>query len=154
MDDGAGVREDAEQTAGPGRRNVIAGAGAVGVGALGVIALAGCGAGGGAKPAPSVPAKLKGKVIAKTSEVPVGGGKILTDDKIVVTQPAKGEFKAFTAVCTHQGCTVGDVQKGIIQCPCHGSEFSVKDGSVKQGPASKPLSEFKVKVVGDGITVS
>ncbi|HEY3685479.1 MAG TPA: Rieske (2Fe-2S) protein [Streptosporangiaceae bacterium] len=154
MDDGAGVREDTGHPAGPARRNVIAGAGAAGVGALGVIALAGCGAGGGTKPEPSVPARLKGKVIAKTSDVPVGGGTILTDDKIVVTQPAKGDFKAFTAVCTHQGCTVGDVQKGVIQCPCHGSEFSAKDGSVKQGPASRPLAEFTVKVVGDGITVS
>lgn len=152
MGNGAGAR-GIEETTGPARRNVLAGAGAVGVGTLGVIALGGC-ASGGTKPAPSVPPSIKGKVIAKTSEIPVGGGKIFEDYKIVVTQPSKGTFKAFTAVCTHQGCTVGDVQKGIIQCPCHGSEFSVTDGSVKQGPAKAKLAEYKVKVVGDGITVS
>ena len=60
---------------------------------------------------------------------------MLTDDKLVVTQPTEGEFKGFTAVCTHQGCTVGRVEDGEIRCPCHGSRFSAEDGSVVGGPA-------------------
>lgn len=131
-----------------GRRGVLAGAGG-----LGVIALGGCAAGDG-KVTAIVPERIRGKVIAKTSEIPVGGGKILSDYKIVITQPTKGDFKAFTAVCTHQHCTVGDIRDGVIECPCHGSEFSVKDGSVEQGPAKAALPAFKVKVTGDGIAVS
>ena len=133
----------------PGRRYVLAGAGV-----LGVVAVSGCAAGGGTTETPTVPESVKGKVIAQTSEVPVGGGKVVEADKIVITQPAKGRYKAFSAVCTHQGCTVGEVKDGVIACPCHGSEFSAADGSVKRGPAGKPLTAFTATVKGDGIAVS
>lgn len=89
-----------------------------------------------------------------TSDVPEGGGTVLTDQKVVVTQPAKGEFKAFTAVCTHQSCLVTKVEDGQIVCPCHGSHYSIKDGSVTSGPAPSPLSAKKVTVEGDQISVS
>jgi nitrite reductase/ring-hydroxylating ferredoxin subunit len=69
------------------------------------------------------------------SDVPVGGGTVLKADKVVVTQPSKGEFKAFSAVCTHQGCLVAKVEGGQIVCPCHGSHFSITDGSPTSGPA-------------------
>ena len=95
-----------------------------------------------------------GGVQVAVSDVPVGGGTILKEQKLVVTQPAKGEFKAFTAVCTHQGCTVGEVSGGEIVCPCHGSHFSIKDGSPTSGPAQSPLSEKKVSVKGSQISVS
>lgn len=133
----------------PGRRGVLTGAGA-----LGLVAVGGCAGGGGGARKPALPDAIKGKVIARTSEIPVGGGKIISAHKIVVTQPTKGTYKAFTAVCTHQGCTVGEITGGVIQCPCHGSEFSVADGSVKQGPADAPLASYKVTVKGDGITVA
>lgn len=133
----------------PGRRGVLTGAGA-----LGLVAVGGCAGGGGGTRKPALPDAIKGKVIARTSEIPVGGGKIISAHKIVVTQPTKGTYKAFTAVCTHQGCTVGEITGGVIQCPCHGSEFSVADGSVKQGPADAPLASYKVTVKGDGITVA
>lgn len=100
--------------------------------------------GSGAPPAPTTDAG--GKALAKTSEIPVGGGKIFKDEKVVVTQPKQGEFKAFSAVCTHRGCTVGAVSDGKIQCPCHGSAFNVADGSVANGPAAKPLSPKTVAV--------
>jgi Rieske Fe-S protein len=90
--------------------------------------------------------------LAGTADVPVGGGKILADQKVVLTQPADGEFKAFTAVCTHQGCTVNSVSDGIIHCPCHGSQFSIEDGSVVGGPAPKPLGAVEITVEGDQIT--
>ena len=92
--------------------------------------------------------------LASTSDIPVGGGQIIKDRQIVVTQPAEGDFKAFTAVCTHQQCTVTSVQDGIIQCPCHGSQFSVEDGSVQGGPAPAPLEEIPITVEGSTITLA
>jgi Rieske Fe-S protein len=90
----------------------------------------------------------------KTSDIPVGGGKIFADDKLVVTQPTAGDFKAFSAVCTHAGCVVAKVADGTIDCPCHGSKYSIEDGSVEDGPAPKPLPEKTVAVTGDTLTVS
>ncbi|WP_141585990.1 Rieske (2Fe-2S) protein [Actinomadura sp. WMMA1423] len=129
-----------------GRRAVLCGAGAVGA-----AALAGCGSGGGG--AKSVD-DLRGKEVAKAADVPVGGGKVNGSEQVVVTQPSPGAFKAFTAVCTHQGCTVGGVSNGLIKCHCHGSEFRIADGSVQKGPAKKPLQEYPVQAKGDGIVVT
>jgi Rieske Fe-S protein len=84
----------------------------------------------------------------------VGGGTILKADKVVVTQPSKGEFKAFSAVCTHQGCLVAKVEGGQIVCPCHGSHFSITDGSPKSGPAQSPLQAKKVSDQGGTLTVT
>jgi nitrite reductase/ring-hydroxylating ferredoxin subunit len=89
-----------------------------------------------------------------TADVPVGGGKIFADEKVVVTQPSKGEFMAFSAVCTHQGCTVAEIAGGQIKCPCHGSVYSIEDGSVVAGPAPKPLPSKTVEVQGDQLSVS
>ena len=90
-------------------------------------------------------------VLAKTSDIPVGGGKILTDKKIVITEPQSGTFKAFTAVCTHQGCIVDTVSGGTINCPCHGSKFSIANGSVVNGPAPSPLAPVSIEVQGTSI---
>jgi Rieske Fe-S protein len=90
-------------------------------------------------------------VLARTADIPVGGGKILTDKKIVITQPQAGSFDAFTAVCTHQGCTVGSVAGGTINCPCHGSKFSITNGSVVNGPATSPLAPVSIKAQGSSI---
>ncbi len=90
--------------------------------------------------------------LASTSDVPVEGGKIVTaDGGVVITQPASGTFKAFTAICTHQGCTVGSVSGNVIMCPCHGSQFSAKDGSVVGGPAPAPLAAKSITVSGGQI---
>ena len=67
--------------------------------------------------------------LAETSDIPVGGGTIFADQEVVVTQPTEGDFKCFTAVCTHQGCIVSTVSDGTINCACHGSQYSIKDGS-------------------------
>jgi len=95
-----------------------------------------------------------GQELAKTSDIPVGGGKIFKKEKVVVTQPKKDEFKAFSAVCTHQGCTVGTVSDGTINCPCHGSKYHVADGSVAHGPAPKPLPAEQIKVEGNAIRLA
>src|SRR6266699_1835015 len=101
------------------------------------------GSGSGAAAAPAA--------LASTSDVPVGGGKILADKKIVLTQPKSGEFHGFSAVCTHAGCTVGSVSGGTINCPCHGSKFNITSGAVVNGPAASPLPPVNVKVQGTSI---
>jgi Rieske Fe-S protein len=90
--------------------------------------------------------------VAKSS-VPVGGGVIMSDADYVVTQPRKGTFKAFSDICTHQGCKLSEVASGTINCPCHGSQFSITDGSVANGPASTPLPEYQTTVSGGQVYV-
>lgn len=92
--------------------------------------------------------------LASTADIPVGGGAVFADQKVVVVQPTEGEFKAYSALCTHQGCPVDSVADGSIACPCHGSKFSVADGSVQGGPATTPLGEVAIKVEGDEITLA
>jgi Rieske Fe-S protein len=150
----------------PSRRNLITGLAAAGV-ALPVLAA--CGSSDGSGDTTGTTSSDSGGTGGaggttgggssggiKTSEIPVGGGKIFTRDKIVVTQPVAGEFKAFSAVCTHQSCLVTKVSGGTIDCPCHGSRYSIKDGSVEDGPAPKPLPAKTVAVspAGDTLTVS
>ncbi len=92
--------------------------------------------------------------LVATADVPVKGGVVLDGKKIVVTQPTAGEFKAFTAVCTHMQCLVSSVKNNTISCPCHGSTYSAADGSVKGGPASSPLKSVAVTVEGDQVVQS
>ena len=93
-----------------------------------------------------------GAALASTSDVPVGGCFVVAASKIVLTQPTEGDFKAFTAVCTHQGCIVESSTEGEIPCACHGSMFSLEDGSPQSGPASAALDAVKITVDGDSIT--
>ncbi|MFG1921408.1 Rieske (2Fe-2S) protein [Cryptosporangium sp. NPDC048952] len=92
-----------------------------------------------------------GTELGPSSEVPVGGGKIYASEKIVVTQPTAGTYKGFSAVCTHQGCTVSTVTGGKIICNCHKSHFSATDGSVVSGPAKTALPSESVTVSGDTV---
>ena len=92
-------------------------------------------------------AKPKGTVLGQASDIPVGGGAIYTAAKVVVTQPASGQYKAFSAVCTHVGCIVNKVTNGTIDCPCHGSEFKITNGAVVTGPAPSPLPARQIKIV-------
>ena len=144
-------------------RAVLAGAGATCVAALAGCATYNANSGGlaGAPPAQNTPAATGGEnangngspgdVLASTSDIPVGGGKILADKKIVLTQPKSGEFHGFSAVCTHAGCTVGSVSGGTINCPCHGSKFNITTGAVVNGPAASPLPAVSIKVQGTSI---
>jgi|SRR3954452_5220174 Rieske Fe-S protein len=95
-----------------------------------------------------------GSDLVATSAVPLDGGVVIQDKKVVVTQPSKGTFKAFTAVCTHMGCIVSQVSNNTITCPCHGSQYSAEDGSVMGGPAPAPLSPVNIKVKGGEIVAS
>ncbi|MGW0803683.1 Rieske (2Fe-2S) protein [Nonomuraea sp. NPDC002799] len=146
------------------RRTVVLGAGSAGLAAV----LTACASYGSptteasAEPpaeesssaAPKKKSGSKAKALADTSDIPEGGGKVFKDQKVVVTQPVAGEFKAFTAVCTHAGCTVATVSNQTINCPCHGSKFKIDDGSVANGPAGEPLAEKKITVDGDKIRLA
>ena len=134
----------------------------VGTGAAAAAALTGCGTGeppgrtvdpaaSGSDPAPTDAREETQGPLAHTGDVPVGGGIVLDQKNIVLTQPSKGTFKAFTATCTHQGCQVVEVKGGTIRCPCHGSQFKIADGSVAQGPAARALREIAINVDGTDI---
>lgn len=122
-----------------------AGAQATGAGPAGTAGpggTAGPNAGGGSGSTP----------IAKVADVKVGGGVIKGD--YVVTQPVAGTFKAFSSVCPHAGCNVNKIDGGVISCPCHGSQFSVKDGSVVTGPATTGLTGKAVKAEGGNVVLA
>lgn len=92
--------------------------------------------------------------LGKAADIPEGGGKVFKEQKVVVTRPSAEEYKAFSAVCTHQGCSVKEITGGHIVCPCHNSKFDISDGSVVSGPAKKPLPPAKVSVEGGSIKLA
>ncbi|MFF8469587.1 Rieske (2Fe-2S) protein [Streptomyces griseus] len=135
------------------RRRTVLAAGAAGAAALAT----GCGSSGGdgggdtsATPTATGDA-TGGAELARTGDIPVGGGTVFKERKVVVTQPEEGEFKAFSAVCTHASCLVSTVSDGTINCPCHGSRFSIADASVEAGPATRPLPAERISVSGGTI---
>lgn len=134
------------------RRQAIAGAAIAGVG---VPLLAACGS-DSSSPAGDGTASDNssgdaGGPLTTTAAVTVGSGVILEAPAVVITQPTEGDFKGFSSICTHQGCPVTDFVEGNIHCACHGSLFSATDGSVVQGPATKALAPFAIKVEGGDI---
>ncbi|CAL9392198.1 Cytochrome b6-f complex iron-sulfur subunit [Streptomyces sp. enrichment culture] len=156
---------------GPARRTVVAAAGAAGL----AVALTACGGSGDDASSSSADSgstggsqgdagsggsdgggdgAAAGAALAATADIPEGGGKVFADRKVVVTQPTAGDFKAFSATCTHQGCAVKSVADGVINCPCHNSNFSIADGSVKSGPATEPLPSVQITVSGGSITLA
>ena len=128
--------------------------------ALAAPLLAACGSGGdsGGEPSgsgsSSAPAPAGGSKLGSVADVPVGGGQVFPDQKVVVTQPSQGVWKGFSAVCTHAGCLVNQISDGTITCPCHLSKFSVTDGSVQSGPAPEPLPAVEVEVKNGEATVA
>lgn len=144
------------------RRTALRGAAVIGV----CAAASACGGGGdGSEGKPGSvsgvgignvggePAAAVGR-LGSADEVPVGGGRIYKAQKVVVTQPTAGEFMAFSAVCTHQGCIVSSVKGETIVCACHGSSFSIVDGAVLDGPAPAPLKERAVIESGGNLELT
>lgn len=158
--------ESVQPVSSPSRRTVVAAVGAAGL----AVALTACGsdddasgsstaqgaAGGGTSTEASSgsTAGAGGAALAKTADIPEGGGKVFSDEKVVVSQPAAGEYKAFSTICTHQQCPMTDLQGDTLTCACHKSQFSVLDGSVKKGPATQPLAAKEISVAGDSITLA
>jgi Rieske Fe-S protein len=133
----------------PVSRRALLSAAAAGVGA------AACGAPPpGAAPATApAPTTDPGRYVGLTSEVPVGGGHVFREARVVVTQPVPGEFRGFGIVCTHDSCELNAVANGTINCPCHGSRFAITDGSVVRGPALTGLRVERIAVDGGRIVV-
>lgn len=158
--------ESVQPVSSPSRRTVVAAVGAAGL----AVALTACGsdddasgssteqgaAGGGASTEASSgsTAGAGGAALAKTADIPEGGGKVFSDEKVVVSQPTAGDYKAFSTICTHQQCPMTDLQGDTLTCACHKSQFSVLDGSVKKGPATQPLAAKEISVAGDSITLA
>ena len=139
------------------RRGVLRAA----VGVAGAGALAACSsppvpspASSGSPSSPSSPAAGGGGGGIPTSEIPVGSGKIFPDTQTVITQPTAGTFKAFDAICPHQGCTVASFEGNQIVCPCHQSHFDSTTGDPVSGPAATGLTPKTVTVKGTTLTVS
>jgi len=135
------------------RRHALGAAAVVGVG---VPVLAACGSEGSPGSAvdtetPTGDTSSPAGALTTKSDIPVGGGVIFPDDGVVVTQPEAGTFHGFTIVCTHQGCTVTSVTS-TINCPCHGSQYSIEDGSVVAGPAPAPLTVVNLTIDGSDIS--
>ncbi|NJP32418.1 Rieske (2Fe-2S) protein [Micromonospora thermarum] len=156
---------DDQALTGPGtqtRRALLTGAGAVGA----AVVLAACGSDDSGDGAPSPGAAVSdtgdagggdrqgAQSLARTTDIPVGGGAVFAAQGVVITQPSPGQFKGFDPICTHQGCPVSNVDGGTINCTCHGSKFSIEDGSVKAGPATQPLAPKNVTVDGDRIALA
>jgi thiosulfate dehydrogenase [quinone] large subunit len=104
-------------------------------------------------------AQPKGKFLKVASAIPVGGAAGFTDPfqgiPAYVVQPRAGAFVAFSAVCTHAGCTVAFVESAEqFQCPCHGSIYSASTGEVIQGPALLPLPSIGLDISGGDLYVT
>ena len=160
------------------RRTILRAAGLLGLTGAGAAALGACAEASSGSPAPTPaaetsapaspsptadatsptpsasPAEAPDGPSVAASAVPVGGGVILENADYVVTQPSKGSYKAFSKICTHQGCPVASVAEGVIHCDCHGSEYSIKDGSVTNPPATKGLAEAKTTVFENKIYIT
>ncbi|MFD9337009.1 Rieske (2Fe-2S) protein [Streptomyces sp. NPDC060028] len=138
----------------PARRTVLKGAAALAGAAGAGLTLAACSTGTGtgtgtAAGAPAVPAEPV--ELGAASEVPVGGATLFRKSKLVVSCKEAGQYKAFSAQCTHAGCVLDKIVEGEGNCPCHGSRFDVTTGKVLRGPATDPLPEVPVKVEGGKI---
>jgi Rieske Fe-S protein len=142
------------------RRGMLAGVGLAGLAGP----LAGCSGGSASTPnatasssgaaGGSGQAAGRGGALTSTGAIPVGGGKIFVSERVVVTQPSRGQFKGFSAVCTHMQCIVDQIANGTINCPCHGSKFSITDGHVVAGPAPSPLPAQSLKIQSDQISLA
>ena len=149
------------EESGPDRRSLMKAAAAVAVPIVGVGIVAACGSNKSSPSSGSTGGTTGGTtgggntpVAVAAAQVPVGGGTVVDSAKVVVTQPAAGQYKAFSAVCTHAGCTVSSVVNNQIHCPCHGSIFSATDGSVLSGPAPSPLNSLTAKLNGANVDVT
>jgi Rieske Fe-S protein len=131
------------------RRTVLA----AGVAGAGALTLAACSP---SSPDPSAtPTATAGTELARLADITVGQAVAakLNGQNVLVSRPTASTAACFSAICTHQGCTVmpdGD----RLSCPCHGSQYDPKTGDVLRGPAPKPLAEIPVTVQNGQVVTS
>jgi thiosulfate dehydrogenase [quinone] large subunit len=99
-----------------------------------------------------------GTALAPLSAVPVGEARRFTDpasgQPAWVLRPSRSKVVAFSAVCTHAGCSVGyEPSAGEFVCPCHGGRFSATSGAVLGGPPPAPLTQIPARIVNNEIRV-
>ncbi|WP_328401966.1 Rieske (2Fe-2S) protein [Streptomyces sp. NBC_00390] len=132
------------QSAPPARRTVLKGAALAGAAGLGAAACSTESKLGHARiPTPTAPVDL-----GEADAVPVGGARLYREQRLVVSCPAEGRYRAFSAQCTHAGCVLDKIENNEGNCPCHGSRFDVTSGKAVVGPATVPLPEVPIKVEG------
>lgn len=141
------------------RRTVLATAGV----AAGAVLVAACGGGSGGGSggdargdgAASGGGPGAGTTLARLADVPVGGAVPVKAGgrPAIVSRPSPDHVVAFSAICTHQGCTVAPSGKQLV-CPCHGSRYDAATGQVLGGPAPRPLSPIAVRVQGAEIVTA
>lgn len=126
----------------PTRRSVI-GASLVAGASVSLVA---CGSGNKPQDVPEPSGSAQDAV--ELSKLPVEGTASVSvqGHDYLLYRPDEATVLAYTAVCTHQGCSVGTGTGTTFKCPCHGSEFSKLDGSVTQGPAKAPLARYATEV--------
>jgi nitrite reductase/ring-hydroxylating ferredoxin subunit len=137
--------------AGVSRRGLLLGS----AGAVAVVALAGCASGESPGTGQITPtgSATPGMTLASTTDIPVGGGKVVTTPAgpFVVTHPDEDQYLVFSGKCTHQGNTVSEVKENEIHCDWHGSVFDASTGQVLEGPATRALPSVASRVQGGEI---
>jgi Rieske Fe-S protein len=130
------------------RRTVLTTGATVAGAAVGAVALTACGSDSAPKSGTAQAPIAAGTPLVALADVPVGQAKAAKapdGSDVIVARTSESAAAAFSAVCTHQGCTVAPKGADLV-CPCHGSIFNALTGEVKQGPAKKPLPSVPVKV--------
>jgi cytochrome b6-f complex iron-sulfur subunit len=141
-------------------RRALLAAGAVGAGAVALAACSSSSKPGATQPAGTQPAgsqpAASGNDLVKLADVEVGkcvSVKLPDGKPGIVSRPTEDSAVAFSAKCTHMGCTVAPAGSEL-HCPCHGSKYNALTGAVLQGPAPLPLTKIDVQVVSGEVVAS
>jgi Rieske Fe-S protein len=119
---------------------------------VGAVALTAC---SGANAIAEPPKFARNTPVASLSDIPVGGTLSATVEgkPLLLAQPTEGKVVCFSAICSHQGCTVSAAAKDF-ECPCHGSTYAAATGAVTHGPAEHSLARVQVTVSGGSIVTA
>lgn len=107
------------------------------------------------RPTPSPSAQQSGTVIASLNSLPAGSAIMFltpnTNQHAILIHEDDGTVKAFSSICTHQGCVVNfSASTQSLICPCHGSQFDIKTGAVLRRPANRPLESYPIQIDANG----
>lgn len=149
-----------------GRRQVLT-AGVAGVAIAGLAACSGTSGAadptGTTDPTSTTPTEPGSKVVATTTDVPIGSVFKFTDPNsgmpAYLLQPAAGTFIAYSSKCTHQGCVVEAYpDANAFKCACHGAKYDLASGEPDEATAKNltatALAKIALTVEGDQISVT